>query len=246
MPLNLVFLHGWVQSPAIWCRQQAFFAPRHRLYTPALPGHGGAPFVPAEQWLERLAAQLPPTTDILIGWSLGGLMAMQLTLAMPQRFRGLVLIATTPCFVARPDWPYGIREGLLAEFKQAAAAPSPRLLGRFFHLMLHGDGLVRSQLRALAAEVRAKAQLPPAAALAAGLQLLADLDLRQQLAAIRLPCLVVHGREDAIVPVAAGRWLAEHLPQAQWLECAGCGHAPFLTRAQYFNERMEAWWQSAL
>jgi len=191
-----------------------------------------------------LHAALPRAPCVLIGWSLGGLLAMTLAGRAPHRVRGLVLVASTPCFVARPDWPLGVREDRFAAFREAAAAPTARRLGRFFHLMLHGEGLSRPRIRALAREVGAAEGMPRREALEAGLRLLADLDLRGRVAGLAVPCLVVHGRRDAIVPVAAGRWLAEHLPRAEWVEYADAGHAPFLTRAREFNRRLEAWCRS--
>ena len=60
-----------------------------------------------------------------------------------------------------------------------------------------------------------------------GLELLRQVDLRQHLAKITMPTLVVHGSDDAIIPIAAGRYLAATLPQALFHEVRDCGHVPF-------------------
>jgi class 3 adenylate cyclase len=51
-----------------------------------------------------------------------------------------------------------------------------------------------------------------------------DIDVRDVLGAVRVPTLVLHGSEDAVVPVEAARQLAERIPQAELVELAGVGH----------------------
>jgi pimeloyl-[acyl-carrier protein] methyl ester esterase len=61
------------------------------------------------------------------------------------------------------------------------------------------------------------------------LELLRQIDLRQELSKITMPTLVLHGSADVIIPIGAGRYLAATLPQAIFHEINGCGHAPFLS-----------------
>ena len=46
------------------------------------------------------------------------------------------------------------------------------------------------------------------------------------------PTLVIHGELDQVTPLAAGRYLAEQLPNGDFLELPGVGHGPFLSRPQ--------------
>ena len=54
-------------------------------------------------------------------------------------------------------------------------------------------------------------------------------DVRPILPTITAPTLVIHAREDPAVPVQGGRYLADHIPGARYLEVEGVDHAPFLT-----------------
>ncbi len=237
----LVFLHGWGQSDRIWHAQRTYFSGRHPLGMPCLPGHGGAPEAPATDWTDRLATSLPATPAVLIGWSLGGLLAIRLALAYPARVAALVLVATTPCFCRRTDWPLGCADDVFHDFETGVQKDPARAARHFFNLMLHGDGLSCAQSRAVARAAMERDRPAGAAALHEGLTLLAGLDLRAQLAELALPCLVLHGTADAVVPVTAGAYLAEHIAGAAFVRLEGAGHAPFLTQAEIFNRKLEAW-----
>jgi len=237
---QLVFLHGWAQSQQIWYQQQQQFAGARFIN---LPGHGGAKDAPAAAWPDLLAAQLPDEPCTLVGWSLGGMLAMEIAQRFPGRVAALALIATTPRFAAAEAWLHGCDQAILAAFEEAVASASPRALNRFFALMLHGDALSRSDYNQLARQAVDRTHPVTAAGLAAGLELLATMDLRHRLPPADMPLLIMHGEQDAIVPVAAGRWLAEQLPAAHVHFADACGHAPFLSSPHRFNTILKEWWQ---
>jgi len=237
----LVFIHGWAQSQQIWFQQ-------HELFDQALflnlPGHGGEPDLPADAWVEHLLAQLPEEPCVVVGWSLGGMLAMQMAMQAPEKIAALALAATTPRFRATDTWPHGSSEALFEGFQQAIDSGSPKALSRFFALMLHGDGLARETYNSLAKQAVDRNNKASSTGLNEGLTLLKQLDLRALTAEVRQPVLMLHGSEDAIVPFAAGRWLSDALSTTQQLWLDDCGHAPFLTRPEAFNSTLQTWWQT--
>ena len=52
------------------------------------------------------------------------------------------------------------------------------------------------------------------------------IDVRPILPTITVPTLVIHAREDLVVPVQAGRYLADHIPGARYLEVDSADHCP--------------------
>ena len=67
----------------------------------------------------------------------------------------------------------------------------------------------------------------PGAAVALARQVL-QIDVRDILPAIRVPTLVLHRRDDRAVPIAEGRYVAEHVPGAKFVELPGADHWPWI------------------
>ncbi|MDQ6955428.1 MAG: alpha/beta fold hydrolase [Mariprofundaceae bacterium] len=234
----LVFIHGWGQSQQIWHQQRMQFP--HATYL-NLPGHGGAK--DSSNWLEALASQLPNQPCLLLGWSLGGMLSMQLALAYPQSIKGLVLLNSTPCFHQKDDWTYGCSKELLRDFKEGMDTQPVKTMARFFSLMLHGENIDRRAHQAIARAAVDSSKPNTAEGMHYGLKLLATLDLRQQLSSIQQPTWIIHGDNDAVVPVQAGNFLAKHIPHTTQHHFQHCGHMPFLTQNKLFNSLLESWCQ---
>jgi pimeloyl-[acyl-carrier protein] methyl ester esterase len=197
-----------------------------------LPGHGGRISLPDNTlaaWADDLAHALPDHAT-LVGWSLGGQVALRAALDHPEKVERLVLLAATPKFLAADDWAHGMPAGDLAAFADALRAEPEHTLLRFLSLQTRGMAGQKTLLHDLRARLFAA---PPAtdAALAAGLAILRDTDLRDEVRDVAQPTLVVHGALDTLTPKGAGAWLAAALPQARHVEIPRAAHAPHLSHA---------------
>jgi pimeloyl-[acyl-carrier protein] methyl ester esterase len=240
-PLPLVFLHGWGQSKRIWFQQRKAFPDATFIN---LPGHGGAADAPCDQWFQIVADQLPDEPAVLVGWSLGGMLAMEIACRWPERIAALALIASTPSFRLRNGWAHGCDQKVFSDFEKAVVSQSPKIMNRFFALMMLGDGLSRSAYNALARQAVNRQSPTTEAGIATGLELLSNIDLRDQIHGLHIPALVMHGEQDAIVPFTASLALAEDLPDSRLQAFSHCGHAPFLTQPEAFNTSLSNWWQT--
>jgi pimeloyl-[acyl-carrier protein] methyl ester esterase len=238
---GLVLLHGWGLNAAAWSPLLPHLERHFRLALVDLPGHGHSPAAAAAPGLAGWAAavaDVAPPGSAWLGWSLGGQVAMAAALA-GHDIRRLVLVATTPCFVAGPDWPCGVPAEVLAGFAGSLARDHDKTVRDFLSLQLRGDARAASLLRTLRA-LLAASPAPDPAALAAGLQILAATDLRAQLPALELPTLVLAGERDRLTPAEAGRRLAAGLPRGRFHAFADAAHAPFLTHGEDFSAAVAA------
>lgn len=233
----LVLLHGWSLSGYAF-DELAGLLPGHRVLLPDLPGHGGSTPTPARvpvlaELADDLAAWLAvaaPGPLVLGGWSLGGMLAMELAARPGVPVERLILLGTTPRFTAGPDWPFGLPATQVRALRRNLERHFAATLGEFFALTFAPGEVAADRLRAIRTFAVQPAGLPDAATAAALLGLLECHDQRHLPALISCPTLVVHGGEDRITPIGAGRALAAALPHGRLVEFPGAGHAPHWTR----------------
>jgi pimeloyl-[acyl-carrier protein] methyl ester esterase len=230
MSAPLVLLHGWGMVPAVFDPLIAHL-PGIDCLAPPLPGHAGAPTAPPtlDGWADALAARLPDGATVL-GWSLGGQVAIRLAVRHPDKVARLVLMASTPRFLVGDDWHAGVAPADLDAFAADLLNDAPATLMRFLALQTRGAPGQTALLARLRDDLAA-APAHDAQALADGLELLRTNDLRAAWRTLTLPVLVVHGARDRLTPLPAGEWLAANAYHARghWLPAAA--HAPGVSHA---------------
>jgi pimeloyl-[acyl-carrier protein] methyl ester esterase len=226
----LLLLHGWGMNLRVFDALRAGLAARYTVTALDLPGHGRSPWnadlSPAQQ-LTWIATQLPPNA-VLVGWSLGGQLALQLAADASLRVRQLVLLASTPKFVRAQDWPAGLPESVLQQFALQLKSDPQRTVGDFLELQVRASAEAAGTLAALQRALLEHGPAQPAA-LAAGLHQLRHNDLRGLAQALATPTLVIAGQYDRITPPAAAQSLLEMLPHGRLLPIRRAGHAPFIS-----------------
>lgn len=224
---QIVVLPGWSIAGAALAPLVRELGPGARALD--LPGQGTRRDQAMPATLDELARIIERDLDddvVLVGWSLGALVALAIAAAARRRALALVLVAPTPKFVAATDWPHGADAALLDRYVTAVHDDPARLLAEFDALMLVGDahrGAGAQQLR------EARSTVPGTAALAAGLGILRAADLRDTAPTVACRTLIVAGGNDRVTPPPAARWLAGAMPRATLVELAGAGHALPLT-----------------
>ena len=225
----LVLLHGWGLHGGVFAPLLEQLREHFSLYCVDLPGHGlsSQQPVPArlQDWADAVLQQVPQA--LWLGWSLGGLVAQQAAVQAPQQVTGLVNIASSPCFVRRPDWAHGSDPNVLAGFSRYMQANYPDTVERFLALDLINLP-AGQQAAARLRDALLAVGLPSQQAIATGGELLLHTDLRQQLQQLPMPSLWLAGQRDRLASPAAMAAAAALTPQARQLTISGTGHAPFL------------------
>lgn len=217
---TLVLLNSIGTDTSLWEQLVPRLAQRFRVIRIDTRGHGRSEVATEDATLAELAEDVAAVLDAagvvtasVAGVSLGGMMAMELALRHPERVAALVLVCTSAT-MDRASWTDRVtivrREGMtgiaglaLARFFSAPFTEAhPEIVGR-----------VRATLEAM----------PPAGYAAAGAAI-RDMDLRERIAAIRAPTLVVAGDLDSSTPFPGhGEHLVRTIPGARCV-CLPCGH----------------------
>lgn len=233
--LPLVLLHGWGMNLAVFDALRDAL-PHMESWALDLPGHGRSAWDPARADFDSQVQSVRdslPARCVLLGWSLGGEIAMRIARLDPGRVAALVLVSTTPRFAQSADWPHGMDTGELEAFRGLVEQDWRQTLSDFVRLQLRGSR------NAAATQQRVEQALathgaPHAEALRAGLDILGAVDMRHEVAAIRQPALLVAGQNDRVTPAGATRWIAETLPDARFAEIPRAGHAAFVSHTDEF------------
>lgn len=232
----LIMLHGWSMSSVVFTEVAQLLSRNFRVLCPDLPGHGGSdPTVELSltafaETLSQWCRVLDLASTALLGWSLGGQLALQIALEKTIPLHHLLLVATTPRFCQTDGWNHALPTTQLKALDRNLARAFEKTLGDFFNLQFAEEGLCKERYRQILQFAVRTAQLPKRNLARQVLQVLGSSDQRQQLHTIDLPTQILHGEIDQIIPVGAGRFLAKNIPGATFELLPGVGHAPFFSR----------------
>lgn len=227
---QLVLLHGWGMNQAVWQQWLPLLQQDWQVQALDLPGFGLSRQCPKPYNLAALVELLQPQLParaVLCGWSLGGLVAIELARRFPQQVQALALLAASPCFMAQSDWP-GMSARIFTQFQQQLSHNIAQTIQRFLAIQALGSPSAKEDIKQLRQAILQLPEPQPEAVLG-GLELLQHGDLRAELARLPLPVYAAFGRLDTLVPSAAEQALQQLVPSAQTHCFAHASHAPFIS-----------------
>jgi len=178
-----------------------------------------------EQWMADTLAVMDAAAveqAAVLGTGFGGLAALLTVASHPERARALILVNAYASAVRRPDYPFGVAATEIERFADAVIDPTEP----------SGDDLplIAPSLAdnpAFAAWWRQAGHRGASPTTARGIWNTAATDLRSVLDLIRTPTLIIHARDNAYVRVGHGRYLGEHIADAQYVEMPEADHIPW-------------------
>jgi pimeloyl-ACP methyl ester carboxylesterase/class 3 adenylate cyclase len=205
--------------------------------------------IPKVRLLEERAAEIEAVMDaagfgkpVLFGMSEGGPQAMMFAAKRPERTRALILYGSFAFVPGGSSWddldgdPAELRARYLPEFGEKYTLSTTQI-GRLQEMARGarsswGSGATAKWWFPSVRSMRQLGMVERMAAspgmLRATLESSLRIDVRPILPTLIVPTLVIHARED-LMPVQCGRYLADHIPGARYLEVDGAEHAPWFT-----------------
>lgn len=235
---TLLFLHGVGGGHAAWENQLPYFGNLgYRALAWDQPGYGNAPLVEPydlAQVCGALRRQIEGLGEpaILVGHSMGGIIAQEAYARFPHLVQALVLGFTSPSFGG------GNRE-FVEKFIAARIAPldAGQSMAQIAARLMPTMRGTRSRPEGLAHAERIMAGIAPETYRKA-VQLLTTFDRREQLPAIGVPTLLIAGADDRTAPASVLERMAQKIPAAEYVLLPGCGHLGPMDQPDEFNEAL--------
>lgn len=235
-PTTLVFLHPWTTNHYIWAYQVNAFARDYRCITVDHRGHGQSDKPASGYAIQEMAADVVAILDdakvdraVLVGNSIGGMIAMQTAIEQPARVQGLLILSSgtnmgagTPPEVAeamQKDW-----RGVFAALLESAVSAKSR--AEKPEILAFMDGCFRNETNFTEGVFWASLGDPNG---------VFGWNASDTLKNIKAPTLIIAGEEDGATPVAANQFLAERIPGAKIKVYKDVGHFCQLEQPASFN-----------
>jgi pimeloyl-ACP methyl ester carboxylesterase len=252
----VILIHGYPLNGASWEKQiPPLLKAGHRVITYDRRGFGkssqpttGYNYDTFSEDLHNLVSQLKLRNFALVGFSMGGgEVARYLGRYGSSAVSKAVIIGGIPPFLLKtPDNPEGVDGAVFENIEQAVRKDRYAFFTDFFKNFYNTDVLLGKRVseQAVQASWNAAANASPTASLACVPTWVED--FRQDLARVDIPTLVIHGKEDRIVPFAsAGKRTAALIPGARLLTIDGGPHCISWTHADEINPELVSFLGSA-
>ncbi|WP_078378512.1 alpha/beta fold hydrolase [Sutcliffiella halmapala] len=239
----VIFIHGVWMSSKFFKDQIPYFKGAHRAISLDLRGHGRSSKVQEGHTIETYARDLHAFIEklglenvILVGWSMGAFVVWEYLQQFGEKnVSGTVIVDELASDFKWPDFPIGAFDlATLTHFMREVQVNRVEFLKGFLPLMFKND-LSPEELQWMLEETTG---LPVSVASA----ILFDqsvVDYRSILPSITVPTLLCFGKEEKLIPVAAGEHLRDNIPNSKLVLFEDSCHCPFLEEPQRFNQEVK-------
>ena len=237
-----MLLHGWSMSSAIWRFQFEGLRDSFRLIAPDLRGHGQSTgffdeygFSGFASDLGELFFKLDLWDVVLVGWSMGAQIVLSAFDQLKERLSALILVSGTPRFTSSDGYSHGLDAREIVAMEAGLRRNPLKTLERFSNNMFAEGELGFDERSDLILELLRQVHFSEPKVALKSLKELGNADMREILDNIHIPTLIINGDKDRICLPGASDYMAERIAESVHMVFKGCGHAPFLSRCNQFN-----------
>ena len=237
---DLVLIHGWGMHSGIWEPIIDKFSNEYTLHLVDIPGMGKSHVIEPydlNHVVEVISESLPTSFDIL-GWSLGGLITLKMSLMYPEKIHRMVLVGGTPCFINQIDWSHGVDIRDFNDFANKLFKNYKSTMMNFYTLQLMHSKNSKLLIKKLK-QIDEAENPPDVKSLQLGLDILLKNDLRDDINKIDHQTLLIVGDMDRLTPKSASMWLESHMKKGQLKVIEGASHIPFLSHPDEFFRHLD-------
>ena len=239
----ILLIHGWGLNSGVWqpCAEQ--LQSEFEVITVDLPGFGLNVDVQISPYtLENIAKSIIDIIEkptIVVGWSLGGMIACEIAIQAPEKIKGLVTVASSPCFVEQEKWP-GMQAEVLALFHRQLEQDTQKTINNFLKIQAIGSPHLRQDIK-LIRDLVMQYPMPNKETLDLSLQILEHADQRSQFHTINMPFLRMYGKLDGLIPKAVIDDISILSKESEVIIFEKASHAPFISDLASFVKALSLW-----
>jgi pimeloyl-[acyl-carrier protein] methyl ester esterase len=242
MKKHLVMLHGFGTDSHVFASIGAQLSLHYDVMMVDLPGHGETKeafgsFSYCGYAILHALKQYVKEPYSLLGWSMGGIVALDMIKQEMEHkckdheckhdhslIENLILVSSTPKFVASDDFNIGMNKAVFSKFKKGVKETFAETMDDFYKLMFadNEDGSI------FLPEI--KMHTPPQSTLLDCLDSFEIYDGRKTLPQIKVPTLILAGDKDKIIDPKASLYMSQEIKNSNIKIFKDAGHAPHLTR----------------
>ena len=222
-----VLIHGWGMSTECWQPFATYLPKDDSIEYLELPGHGdSAVSINWEATLQYFLEKISENSTV-VGWSLGGLLAIEFAKRYPQRVKKLILITTNPCWLADLNWP-GMCPTVWCDYIKLVVVNFPKAYRQFL--------LLQTNFKRPTVMMRHHPEK-----LVKTLHWLVQYDLRSSLRQLTMPVLHILGKFDKLVPYQLQNSLMVLVPEQRVIVLQNASHNPMQTHPEHLAQLLIDW-----
>jgi len=248
----LILLHGWGLHSGVWENSLPILEKHFHCYIVDMLGHGESTLDNCQSFnlnemreeLNQLIKKIDSNKILLLGWSLGGLIAMDYlnhygldkkSNNEAKKIEKLILVTSNASFCKKDEWPHAMDEAVLDNFAEQLEQDYKKTVDKFMTLQMFGADDYKQSLKLLKKSMASR-PMPSIETLRQGLQILKTVDLRSALKKITQSVLLISGEYDRLMPYQAADDMQQLLSKSEHFMIKGAGHAPFISHTQDFTQ----------
>ncbi len=237
----LVFLHPWSTNRYIWAGQLPIFARNHQCILVDHRGHGQSDKPEGGYGIDEMGADVVAILDdagidraVLVGNSIGGMTALQMSLDAPDRVIGNLILSSGTNIGA--DTPPEVQEAMQKDWRAVFsglldAAVSPKSKKDKPEILAFMEGCFRTETNFTEGVFWSSAADPMG---------VFNWNISDRLKDITQPTMIIAGEDDGATTPEQNKFLADNIPNAKLKMYKDVGHFCQLEQPSNFNADLEA------
>ena len=242
----LILIHGWAMNAEVWSDLSDNLSSNYQVISIDLRGHGKSKQLDGPFNYEIFAKDIRLLIDklglkdlTLIGWSMGVSVILKMLQHPLPSLSSLVFISGNPSLAKRADYENGIPEVVIKRLYKNTERDLEKGLQNFHSLLFSPEELSQIEQLNILKILTDTNNIPKKEAALESLKCLQNEDLRDALAKIAVPTLLIHGKKDQISMSGAALYMKKRIKKSELLLLDDTGHVPFITKEKETLEKIK-------